>query len=90
MFADFIQLLSQTCNIINGAVHQSGAPVFGMSNQESNYANKAIQRHIRAANLEVLPSPDENVEGLPSFSLKLNHLFSKFSSSFCRSSGYNI
>lgn len=58
-----------TCDLISGAIQQSGTGTFDVSTQESNYANT----YINDLTLELLGSsssnPDENVDLLRGLSL---------------------
>ena len=59
------QLLSDTCDMISGAVQQSGAAVFNQTNQESNYANDFIEVLTEGFGLST-GGPDYNVDQLRS------------------------
>ena len=61
------QLLSDTCDMISGAIQQSGAAVFDQTNQESNYANDFIEVLTEGFGLST-GGPDYNVAQLRSVS----------------------
>ena len=59
------QLLSDTCDMISGAIQQSGAAVFGKTTQETSYVNEYIEELTEGFGL-AMSGPDDNVAQLRS------------------------